>query len=67
MESRHELRQLYPHLAESELLSAAEALRRYVELAAQTAISLPPLTESVDGVNVRAGAVDPGTFKTKLG
>jgi hypothetical protein len=67
MDPLHDIRELYPHLAEHELLLAEETLRRYVELAADATVSAPPLTRPFDGVNVRAGAVDPGTFKTTPG
>jgi hypothetical protein len=67
MDSLHDLRELYPHLAETELLLVAETLRRYVDLAAETTVSAGSLTTSFDRVNVRVGAVDPGTFKTTPG
>jgi hypothetical protein len=67
MDPVNDLRKLYAHLAENELLLAVETLRRYVELAAESTVSARPLTTSFDRVNVRVGAVDPGTFKTTPG
>ena len=53
------LRAFYPHLDEKAALSAAEALRQYMEMAREIAEIRGVLTLLPDEGNVKDGAVDP--------